>query len=90
MVAISRRESSCPASLQPPAEYFGAPPPGQVRCVLDAGCGNGMLAYKNLLLGNRVIGITFKENEVAGCRLLFNDHLSITEQIADQHSWRIA
>jgi SAM-dependent methyltransferase len=59
--------------------HFGAPPAGKTRWVLDAGCGNGMLAFKSHLLGNRVIGITFKENEVAGCRRLFNEHLAIPE-----------
>ena len=60
--------------------HFRAAPAGQVRRVLDAGCGNGMLAYKSHLLGNRVIGVTIKENEVAGCRRLFNDHLAIPEE----------
>lgn len=61
-------------------QHFGAAAQGQMRRVLDAGCGNGMLAYKSHLLGNRVIGVTLKEGEVAGCRRLFNDHLAIPEE----------
>ena len=57
-----------------------AAPAGRMRRVLDAGCCNGMLAYRSHLLGNRVIGVTFKENEVAGCRRLFNNHLAIPEE----------
>jgi SAM-dependent methyltransferase len=49
------------------------------RVVLDAGCGNGMLAYRAWAKGNRVIGVTFKESEVRGCRALFNGYLGIPE-----------
>jgi SAM-dependent methyltransferase len=58
---------------------FGAATAGVPRRVLDAGCGNGMLAYRSFLLGNEVIGVTFKDSEVAGCRRLFNSYLGIPE-----------
>ena len=67
------RYSLLPANL-------GVPAFGEIRRVLDAGCGNGMLAYKSYQLGNEVVGITFKEKEVAGCRRLFNEYLSIPEK----------
>lgn len=60
--------------------HFGRSGPQNPKLVLDAGCGNGMLAYQSYLRGNRVIGVTFKESEVAGCRALFNDHLKIPEE----------
>jgi SAM-dependent methyltransferase len=47
------------------------------REVLDAGSGNGMLAYQAWKRGNRVVGVSFKGSEVVGCRRLFNDHLGI-------------
>jgi SAM-dependent methyltransferase len=59
--------------------HFGAASPGSVRRVLDAGCGNGMLAYKSYMLGNEVTGVTFKDSEVVGCRRLFNEFLGIPE-----------
>lgn len=45
--------------------------------VLDAGCGNGMLAYKACLQGKYALGISIKESEVRKCRELFNDYLQI-------------
>ncbi|MBI4822358.1 MAG: methyltransferase domain-containing protein [Deltaproteobacteria bacterium] len=47
------------------------------RLVLDAGCGNGMLAYQAWLRGNRVVGVTFHEHEATSCRRLFHDHLRV-------------
>jgi len=40
--------------------------------VLDAGCGNGMLAYQAWKRGAQVLGISIKQREVDGCRTLFN------------------
>ncbi|GAB4342108.1 MAG: hypothetical protein Kow0089_16930 [Desulfobulbaceae bacterium] len=39
-----------------------------------------MLAYQSYLKGNRVVGITFKEKEVQGCKDLFNTYLGIPEE----------
>jgi SAM-dependent methyltransferase len=61
-------------------ELFGSAVPGQDRRVLDAGCGNGMLAYKSYLNGNRVLGISIKDGEVARCKKLFQEHLRIAEE----------
>lgn len=49
------------------------------RRILDAGCGNGMLSYQGYMLGNRVIGVSIKENEVEKARRLFNQWRSIAE-----------
>ena len=49
-------------------------------CLLDAGCGNGMLSYRACLKGYQVTGISFKEGEVARCRKLFNGYLGIPEE----------
>jgi 2-polyprenyl-3-methyl-5-hydroxy-6-metoxy-1,4-benzoquinol methylase len=59
--------------------YFGQPHNGDERLVLDAGCGNGMLAYQAFLKGNRVIGVSIKD-EVVRNRKLFNDYHGIPEQ----------
>lgn len=61
------------------SEYFGKAAPGEERLVLDAGCGNGMLSHQSYLRGNRVIGVSIKEQEVARCRRLFNEYLGIPE-----------
>jgi SAM-dependent methyltransferase len=61
-------------------EYLGSASGKGMRIVLDAGCGNGMLSYQSYLKGNRVIGISFKETEVRGCRDLFNRYLGIAEE----------
>jgi SAM-dependent methyltransferase len=58
-------------------QYFGAAAGGQERWVLDAGCGNGMLSYQSYLKGNRVIGVSIKEGEVARNRRLFNEYLRV-------------
>ncbi len=50
---------------------------GGAGAVLDAGCGNGMLSYASFRKGNRVLGLSIKEGEVARCRRLFNEHLGI-------------
>jgi len=59
-------------------KYFGRPVNGETRVVLDAGCGNGMLAYQSYKLGNRVIGVTIKD-EVIRNRKLFNEFHSVPE-----------
>lgn len=60
--------------------YFSKAAPGEDRSVLDAGCGNGMLAYQSYRLGNRVLAVSIKSAEVAGCQRLFNRHLAIPEE----------
>lgn len=45
---------------------------GPATTVLDAGCGNGMLSYKAWQRGADVLGISIKQNEVDGCRMMFN------------------
>lgn len=60
--------------------HFGSSKAGELRHVLDAGCGNGMLAYQAWRRGNRVTGITFKASEVDGCKRLFNGFLGIPEE----------
>ena len=60
--------------------YFNKPQDGVTRYVLDAGCGNGMLAYQSYLLGNHVVGISIKEGEVQRNRSLFNEYLGIPEK----------
>jgi SAM-dependent methyltransferase len=47
------------------------------RLVLDAGCGNGMLAYESFRRGNRVLGISIKDREVRNNRALFHDYLGV-------------
>jgi SAM-dependent methyltransferase len=59
------------------AEQFRGPANGEERVVLDAGCGNGMLAYKSFLKGNRVLGVSLKEGEVVRNKRLFNEYLGI-------------
>jgi SAM-dependent methyltransferase len=53
--------------------------PGETRLVLDAGCGNGMLSYASCRKGNRVLGLSIKEGEVARNRKLFNGLLRVPE-----------
>lgn len=57
--------------------HFGSARAGEARLVVDAGCGNGMLAYRSHLKGNRVLALTIKDREIAGCRELFNARLGI-------------
>src|SRR5690349_15705943 len=59
---------------------------GHPRLVLDAGCGNGMLSYRSVQLGDRVVGISLKEGEVARNRTMFNDFMRIPE---DQAQFRV-
>jgi SAM-dependent methyltransferase len=61
-------------------QYFGSPSNGQECLVLDAGCGNGMLAYQSCLKGNRVIGVSIKEGEVTRNRKLFNEYHGIPQE----------
>ena len=57
-------------------QRFG-PEIGPGTRVLDAGCGNGMLAYQAWKRGARVLGITVKPREVEGCREMFNARMGI-------------
>jgi SAM-dependent methyltransferase len=58
--------------------YVGSALGGEMRFVLDAGCGNGMLAYQAYLKGNHVIGVSIKD-EVRRNRRLFNTYQAISE-----------
>jgi SAM-dependent methyltransferase len=60
--------------------FFGAAGASDPRRVLDAGSGNGMLAYQAYLRGCQVVGVSFKESEVEGCRQLFNRYLGIPKE----------
>ena len=60
--------------------FFGSANGSGQRMVLDAGCGNGMLAYRSYQAGNRVLGISIKEGEIARNRKLFNEYLGISEE----------
>ena len=59
--------------------FFGTAQNNLLRIVLDAGCGNGMLAYQSYLRKNRVVGISINDNEVERCHKLFHDYLGISE-----------
>jgi SAM-dependent methyltransferase len=59
---------------------FRGPSNGREQSVLDAGCGNGMLAYQSCRLGNRVIGVSLKTGEIARNQKLFNEYLGIPEE----------
>ena len=61
--------------------FFGTASKDKPRLVLDAGCGNGMLSYASCLKGNRVLGFSIKESEVARCRKLFNGYLGVSQDI---------
>jgi SAM-dependent methyltransferase len=60
--------------------HFRGPENGERRLVLDAGCGNGMLAYQSYLRGNRVLGISIKPGETERNERLFNDFLGIARE----------
>lgn len=60
--------------------FFGAASQGRQRHVLDAGCGNGMLAYQAYRKGNRVTAVSIKPNEVRSCRRQFNEVLGIAPE----------
>jgi SAM-dependent methyltransferase len=59
---------------------FGLPQNGETRLVLDAGCGNGMLAYQSYLRGNCGLGISIKTGEVERNRRLFHELLKVPEE----------
>ncbi len=61
-------------------DFFESSQDDNVRTVVDAGCGNGMLSYKSYLKGNRVIGVSIKDKEIAGCRKLFHEYLGISKE----------
>lgn len=69
--------------------FFGQPKEGETRQVLDAGCGNGMLAWHSWKRGNRVLGISIKPDEVSRCRQLFNHHLRVPEEQLKFLEWNI-
>ena len=52
--------------------FLGRPKPGEERLILDAGCGNGMLSYQAYRMGNRVVGVSIKD-EVVRDKKLFNE-----------------
>lgn len=62
---------------------FGSPANGQTRHILDAGCGNGMLAYHSYQRGNTVLGISIKEGEIARNKKLFHEHLGVPKDRLD-------
>lgn len=53
-------------------KFFASVEPGSEMHVLDAGSGNGMLAYKSYRNGARVTGVSFRDEEVRKARDLFN------------------
>lgn len=59
-------------------KFFGRPKAGEERLVLDAGCGNGMLSYQAYKLGNKVLGVSIKD-EVIRDKKLFNEYHGIPE-----------
>ena len=59
-------------------QFFGRPTAGEERLVLDAGCGNGMLSYQAYLMGNKVLGVSIKD-EVIRDKKLFNEFHGIPE-----------
>jgi SAM-dependent methyltransferase len=59
-------------------EHFLKSSNGRQFTVLDAGCGNGSLAYQSYLRGNRVVGVSIKD-EIERNRRLFNEYLGIPE-----------
>jgi SAM-dependent methyltransferase len=61
-------------------DNFGSSQNGELRNVLDAGCGNGMLTYQSYLRGNRGLGISIKTGEVARNRRLFHGLLKVPEE----------
>lgn len=66
-------------------KHFGSSSDKQCLFVLDAGSGNGMLAYQNVLMGNKVVGVSFKPAEVLACREMFNRYLGISEKLLRFH-----
>jgi SAM-dependent methyltransferase len=62
-----------------PAE-FGSPSNGHARRVLDAGCGNGMLAYHSFRRGNSVVGISIKTGEIARNQVMFHEFLGLPRE----------
>jgi SAM-dependent methyltransferase len=60
-----------------PAKF--GPEIGPGTKVLDAGCGNGMLAYRAWQCGATVLGISIKQKEVDGCRTMFNHGRRVPE-----------
>lgn len=59
--------------------FVQSPKSGEERYILDAGCGNGALAYQCLRKGNRVLGVSIKD-EVERNQRFFNEMLAIPTQ----------
>ena len=59
-------------------KFFGRPKPGEQRLVLDAGCGNGMLSYQAYRMGNKVLGVSIKD-EVVRDKKFFNEYHGIAD-----------
>lgn len=66
--------------------FFGTASKDELRLVLDAGCGNGMFSYASYRKGNRVLGLSIKEAEVARNQKLFNGLFRIPN---DQLTFRV-
>ena len=56
-------------------QHFARPDAERPKRVLDAGCGNGMLAYQSYKLGNEVTGLSIKQGEVERNSRLFHQYL---------------
>lgn len=59
--------------------FFERSESGAPWLVLDAGCGNGMLAYGRLDPNTSVVGVSVKSGEIEKARSLFNEYLEIPE-----------
>ena len=80
-----------------PTFFDGDIGPGQ--SVLDAGCGNGMMAWQAWKRGAKVLGVSIKQKEVEGCQAMFNEdrkipqeelrfqNLNLYEMQADEHQF---
>ena len=62
--------------------YLGRARTDEDRRVLDAGCGNGALAYQAYRLGNRVLGVSIKSEVDRNCEL-FHRELGIPRDYLD-------
>jgi len=58
---------------------FG-PEVGTGTTVLDADCGNGMLSFQAWKRGATVLGVSIKQKEIDGCRLMFGRDKNISEE----------
>lgn len=67
--------------------HFGKGSSEHPLSILDAGSGNGMLAYKASLASNRVLGVSFKSAEVDKAQKLLNGYRQISR---DRLEFRVA